>query len=494
MTYILKDDDNPFLTSSNSTADNRKKNTPDETAHADNANNAVHMPTHTVPRLRVPVRISAPVSIKRTKPISNHLNTPISASDASIIKQKSTAHTVVNDDANNSSNHGMKTKYVGNTQDNGSNTTDNAPHNMNTLNADTAHTGSIMNKPAHSEPVNHDAIRSNETTRVNDSSASSDYNNANTHETMNPAVQHDDVRITDESAPVISSVNAHQPGNDASSDVLIYDDSGTVKNQVKHKAGRVILIIMLIVFIIGCMFTSFKIGGFTRDKYYHDNPVIQKVTDTIINPTPMDRETMKSLVKTLQALDGSKTDNVHIAAIAGVIYGESKGDSTALERTDGSKPDNCEVNDSTGSSKNCSNDAIMKWVQSGAHGIGILQWTGDRAVKYLNYADNNGSKWDDLNTQVSYLLIELDDVNQWREPLDDNGNVGINGQAGLDRFNNATDVSTASKSLLLGFVRPAKPNDSYWMRLRAALDAYSWIQINEAGVSWDDAYKKEHLW
>lgn len=489
MTYILKDDDNPFLTSSKSTADDREKKTPDEPTNADNANNTVHMPTHTTPRLHVPVRISTPVAIKRAKPMNTHLHAPISDPDANMLKKKSIAHTV--NDANNS-NPNMKPSHAHITQDD-------ANLNMNgNNNIDSARPVNTMNEQVHSEKMNHETVENNEAAHVTRvSSKRSDYDNLNTHIIMQQAAHNDEVAQITEPAPVISSVNAHvvnESDDNASSDVLIYDDSGTIGSQLKHKAGRAILIIMLIVFIIGCMFTSFKIGGFTRDKYYHDNPIIQKVTNTIINPTPMDRETMQSLVKTLQSLDGSKTDNVHIAAIAGVIYGESKGDSTALERTDGSKPENCEVDDTTGSSRNCGNDVIMKWVQSGTHGIGILQWTGDRAVKYLNYANSNGSKWDDLNTQVNYLLIELNDVNQWREPLDDNGNVGINGQAGLDRFNNANDVSTASKSLLLGFVRPAKPNDSYWMRLRAALDAYNWIQINEAGVSWDDAFKKEHLW
>lgn len=46
---------------------------------------------------------------------------------------------------------------------------------------------------------------------------------------------------------------------------------------------------------------------------------------------------------------------------------------------------------------------------------------------------DNQEKWDDLNTQVDYLILEIDDVNSLREPLDFTGNVRRTGQAGSGR-------------------------------------------------------------
>lgn len=43
---------------------------------------------------------------------------------------------------------------------------------------------------------------------------------------------------------------------------------------------------------------------------------------------------------------------------------------------------------------------------------------------------DNQEKLDDLNTQVDYLMLEIDDMNSWREPLDFTGNVRRTGQAG----------------------------------------------------------------
>lgn len=69
------------------------------------------------------------------------------------------------------------------------------------------------------------------------------------------------------------------------------------------------------------------------------------------------------------------------------MYGESKGNPTALERADGTNPDGCKVYEH-GESENCPNDAVARMGSNrGAHGIGLLQWTGSRAISYLDYAD-----------------------------------------------------------------------------------------------------------
>lgn len=43
--------------------------------------------------------------------------------------------------------------------------------------------------------------------------------------------------------------------------------------------------------------------------------------------------------------------------------------------------------------------------QAGRHDIGIVQWTGTRYTKFMNYANRNGGPYD-INTQLKYLIIE----------------------------------------------------------------------------------------
>lgn len=251
-----------------------------------------------------------------------------------------------------------------------------------------------------------------------------------------------------------------------------------------HVGRRIITGVMLALFAFGGMYASYRIGTWQRDA-----PVVHTITKTVMEPRPMDDARMSAFVDILERKAAAEGyDTVHIAAIAGVVYGESKGDATALERTDGSTPEGdagCKVQPD-GPSTGCGNGVIRTWVRSGAHGIGLLQWTGSRAVDYLDYADGNNAKWDDMETQVDWLLRELEDGNAWRNPIDDEGHVGVDGNAGMKAFHDAGDVATATKTMLFGFVRPAEPMRSYPMRLRAGLDAYDWMQLKSGNVPWRD--------
>lgn len=71
---------------------------------------------------------------------------------------------------------------------------------------------------------------------------------------------------------------------------------------------------------------------------------------------------------------------------------------------------------------------------------------------------DNQEKWDDLNTQVDYLMLEIDDVNAWREPLDFTGNVSANGQAGLDAFNADRDGAHGIMAFPCRFRAPCESN------------------------------------
>jgi hypothetical protein len=50
-------------------------------------------------------------------------------------------------------------------------------------------------------------------------------------------------------------------------------------------------------------------------------------------------------------------------------------------------------------------DPAMKQTNGGA--IGIVQWDGDRRDNLKNYAKNTGNSWDDMTTQVDFLMKEL---------------------------------------------------------------------------------------
>lgn len=92
---------------------------------------------------------------------------------------------------------------------------------------------------------------------------------------------------------------------------------------------------------------------------------------------------------------------------------------------------------------------------SGA-GFGLCQWTGGRRTKLQSYASSAGKNANDVNTQLDFLIAEM------------SPNGGCNGYAtyqfmsttyegrkwSADSFQNATDVTTATKAFCYCFERP----------------------------------------
>jgi hypothetical protein len=154
--------------------------------------------------------------------------------------------------------------------------------------------------------------------------------------------------------------------------------------------------------------------------------------------------------------------DVDAAAILGNVWGESKGDTAALENGASTPP------------ANAADDVIGKWAAAG-HGIGALQWTGERATALIARAQAAHEGWRSVDIQVAFLLTEMDDASMWRQPMPD-GTVGIDGAAGLAAFRSAGDVRTATSAMLRGFVRPADPAASEHARLIGALSMYTWLQ------------------
>lgn len=197
---------------------------------------------------------------------------------------------------------------------------------------------------------------------------------------------HDEMNVIDSNVNNHHSMNV-QPDDNSSSGVRALTDYARMESLdagKRHGRGwlmrRVIANIMIIMFIIGGCYVSYKIGRFREGLYRNANPIVKTITETVEKPTAMDDEHMQAFASIMMNRHG--LDATHAAAVIGVVYGESKGNPAVLERTDGTDPDGCKV-DEHGASENCPNDAVRAWVQTGAHGIGLLQWTGSRAIAYL---------------------------------------------------------------------------------------------------------------
>lgn len=263
------------------------------------------------------------------------------------------------------------------------------------------------------------------------------------------------------------------PNTDVSSDIyntgyipqvsmVHHDDEPVIQYEVgeSHDKRNAVTVVFI---VLSLLFGAFS-GYAVTKTWVAMNPRVKVVTKTVKQSFPSDNDNMRSLVAELHKQDSSLND-VTISAIAGNAWGESKAAPDALEQSD-STP-----------STTASEQDIQTWAQSG-HGIGIMQWTGDRATKLIQYASSQRSSWKSLSVQVSFLITEMNNTDNWRTPLDDSGKVSADGAAGKSSFESASDVRTASNAFLLGFVRPANPSDSRETRLAAALSMYTYMQMN----------------
>lgn len=56
-----------------------------------------------------------------------------------------------------------------------------------------------------------------------------------------------------------------------------------------------------------------------------------------------------------------------------------------------------------------SNEEILKVGSVGGKGIGFAQWDSDRRVKLVNFAIEKGKNWSDMDIQLQYLKMEMED-------------------------------------------------------------------------------------
>lgn len=85
-------------------------------------------------------------------------------------------------------------------------------------------------------------------------------------------------------------------------------------------------------------------------------------------------------------------------------------------------------------------------------GFGLVQWSYGRRTAYENYASSKGKPASDLNTQIEYLLIELQaNSGVWTKA---SSRYGF-GSLTRDDWANGTNIDTATKAFMCCFERPS---------------------------------------
>ena len=97
-------------------------------------------------------------------------------------------------------------------------------------------------------------------------------------------------------------------------------------------------------------------------------------------------------------------------------------------------------------------------VESNGEGIGLVQWSFGRKQNLINYASSKGVDWSDLETQLEFLVDELDSK-QFYQPY-------------KDSFMNPYSVNEATEAFCFGFERPNKAKANLSFRREKAWEAY----------------------
>lgn len=97
-------------------------------------------------------------------------------------------------------------------------------------------------------------------------------------------------------------------------------------------------------------------------------------------------------------------------------------------------------------------------VESNGEGIGLVQWSFGRKQSLINYASSKGKDWSDLESQLEFLVSELDSK-QFYQPY-------------KDSFMNPYSVNEATEAFCFGFERPNKAKANLSFRQEKAWEAY----------------------
>lgn len=97
-------------------------------------------------------------------------------------------------------------------------------------------------------------------------------------------------------------------------------------------------------------------------------------------------------------------------------------------------------------------------IESNGEGIGLVQWSFGRKQQLKDFAKSKGTEWTDLNTQLEFLVKELNG-SQFYEPH-------------KSTFKNPYSVTEATEAFCWGFERPNKKYANVDYRVDKAWDAY----------------------
>lgn len=97
-------------------------------------------------------------------------------------------------------------------------------------------------------------------------------------------------------------------------------------------------------------------------------------------------------------------------------------------------------------------------IESNGEGIGLVQWSFGRKQSLINYASSKGKDWSDLESQLEFLVSELDSK-QFYQPY-------------KDTFMNPYSVNEATEAFCFGFERPNKEKANLSFRQEKAWEAY----------------------
>lgn len=84
-------------------------------------------------------------------------------------------------------------------------------------------------------------------------------------------------------------------------------------------------------------------------------------------------------------------------------------------------------------------------------GIGLCQWTFGRCQYLRDYANEQGKEWQDVQVQIEYLLMELDDNGYFNDP----GLYSESFPNGKNSWTEADSVEKATKAFCATFERPS---------------------------------------
>ena len=106
---------------------------------------------------------------------------------------------------------------------------------------------------------------------------------------------------------------------------------------------------------------------------------------------------------------------------------------------------------------------------------GLIQWSDDRKAKLIDYADSKGTTWQDVDTQIEFLLTEINCGNGPAAPY---AETGWNYVADYNTWKSSTTVDQSTERFCTLFERAGQP----MMETRKTMANYYYEKYKEASM------------